>query len=75
MRTKTYGEPDTKVYNDLENVDELTNLPDDALHRNVDKVVIEAAATYADSVKVAIVCPPTIYGEDTVRIHIPSATR
>jgi nucleoside-diphosphate-sugar epimerase len=62
MRAERYGEPDDKVYNDLEGVDELTNLPDDALHRNVDKVVIGAAEMHKESVKVAIVCPPTIYG-------------
>lgn len=63
MKHKKYGEPDEKVYNDLEGVDELTGLPDEALHRNVDKVVIAAADKFADSVKVAIVCPPTIYGK------------
>ncbi|KAL0935104.1 nucleoside-diphosphate-sugar epimerase [Colletotrichum truncatum] len=60
---KTFGEPDEKVFNDLEGVDELVNLPDDAFHRNVDKIVLEAGAKHSDRVKTAVVCPPTIYGK------------
>jgi nucleoside-diphosphate-sugar epimerase len=60
MRTETYGEPPyTQAYDDLDRVSDLTNLPEDAFHRDVDKVVLEASS---DSVKTAIVCPPTIYG-------------
>ena len=51
-----------KQYNDLDGVSELTNLPDEAFHRNVDKIVIEAGTKHSDSVKTVIVCPPTIYG-------------
>jgi nucleoside-diphosphate-sugar epimerase len=54
-----YGEPHDKVYNDLEGVAELTNLPDHAFHRNVDKLVLGSAS---DAVRVAVICPPTIYG-------------
>ena len=61
QRTETYGEPpSTTPYDDLERVSDLTNLPDDAFHRDVDKVVLAASS---DAVKTAIVCPPTIYGE------------
>jgi nucleoside-diphosphate-sugar epimerase len=60
METQTYGEPPSQPpYNDLEGVSELTALPDSAFHRDVDKLVLGAAS---DSVKTAIVCPPTIYG-------------
>ena len=51
-----------KQYNDLDGVEELTTLPDEAFHRNVDKIVIETGTTHKDSVKTVIVCPPTIYG-------------
>jgi hypothetical protein len=58
--TKTYGEPPSQPpYDDLENVAGLTGLPDSAFHRDIDKIVLESAS---DSVKTAIVCPPTIYG-------------
>jgi len=52
-----------KEYNDESGVEELTTLPDEAFHRNVDKIVIETGTKYKDSVKTVIVCPPTIYGE------------
>lgn len=60
---KTFGEPDEKVFNDLEGVDELVNLPAAAFHRNVDEIVLKAGTEHADKVKTAIICPPTIYGK------------
>lgn len=58
-----YGNKSEHVYNDWEGVDELLNLPDHAFHRNVDQLVLEAGAKYADVLKTALVCPPTIYGQ------------
>ncbi|KJZ77464.1 hypothetical protein HIM_03188 [Hirsutella minnesotensis 3608] len=58
---KRYGEgplADQK-YDDVDDIERIVNFPDAAIHRNVDKVVI---AANSDVVKVAIVCPPTIYG-------------
>jgi nucleoside-diphosphate-sugar epimerase len=43
-------------------VAEVTSLPDNAPHRDVDKIVLEASAA-SSNVKTAIVCPPTIYGQ------------
>jgi hypothetical protein len=60
------GEWSEKEYNDWTGVEEITNLPDHAFHRNVDKVVLEAGTKYADAVKTTIVCPPTIYGKPTL---------
>jgi nucleoside-diphosphate-sugar epimerase len=62
IRNETVGILREKEYNDWDGVDEVTSLPDDALHRNVDKIVLAAAAEASDRVKTAIVCPPTIYG-------------
>ncbi|KAF2164559.1 hypothetical protein M409DRAFT_67708 [Zasmidium cellare ATCC 36951] len=63
LRARTFGEAfREKVYDDLEGVKEVTSLPDDAIHRNVDKIVLEAGTQHADRIKTAIVCPPTIYG-------------
>ncbi|KAB8298120.1 hypothetical protein EYC80_001878 [Monilinia laxa] len=60
METQTYGEaPSEEPYNDLEGVSRLTSLPDTAFHRDIDKIVLAAGS---DSVKTAIVCPPSIYG-------------
>lgn len=52
-----------KLYNDWDGVKELTSLPDDAFHRNVDIIVLEAGKKHADVLKTAIICPPTIYGK------------
>jgi hypothetical protein len=54
----TFGTPAEKIYDDWDNIDEVTSLPNDAWHRNVDKIILGAG----DNVKTAIVCPPTIYG-------------
>lgn len=60
---KTFGELDKVVFNDVEGVDELVNLPAAAFHRNIDEIVLKAGTEHADKVKTAIICPPTIYGE------------
>ncbi|KAE8383274.1 hypothetical protein BDV26DRAFT_251992 [Aspergillus bertholletiae] len=62
FRTNTWGFYRSKEHNDWDGVDELLNLPDDSFHRNVDKIIIEASQRNPESVKTAIVCPPTIYG-------------
>jgi hypothetical protein len=53
------GEHSDREYNDWTAVQDLTGLPKDAFHKNVDEIVLAAGS---DSVKTAIVCPPTIYG-------------
>ncbi|KAE8345655.1 hypothetical protein BDV24DRAFT_125423 [Aspergillus arachidicola] len=59
---KVSGEPDDKVFNDWDGVDELVNLPAAAFHRNVDEIVLDIGSKHSDRVKTVIVCPPTIYG-------------
>jgi nucleoside-diphosphate-sugar epimerase len=49
-------------YDDLDGIDKVTSVPDSAWHRDVDKIVLDYAAQDPEAVKVAIVCPPTIYG-------------
>lgn len=59
---KRYGQgplPD-QSYNDLTDIDRVVSLPDEALHRDVDKIVLAANASPA--IRTAIVAPPTIYG-------------
>jgi hypothetical protein len=60
---KTLGTWSDKQYNDMSGIDELMTLPDEAFHRNVDKIVIATGVSNSDAVKTIIVCPPTIYGE------------
>ncbi|KAI9371077.1 hypothetical protein BJX61DRAFT_543992 [Aspergillus egyptiacus] len=59
---KVHGEHDPKEFNDDEGVEELVGLPAAAFHRNVDEIVLRTGTEHAESVKTAIVCPPTIYG-------------
>ncbi|KAJ6130644.1 hypothetical protein N7512_003424 [Penicillium capsulatum] len=62
QRASSYGIERPKEYNDWEGVSELVNLPSDALHRNVDEIIIGAGQRDPSSVRTAVVCPPTIYG-------------
>lgn len=62
-KTNGFGEKlTTKVYDDLDHVDEVTNLPDEAWHRNVDKAVLDGGSM---DVRTAIICPCCIYGLGT----------
>ncbi|KAJ4982973.1 nucleoside-diphosphate-sugar epimerase [Stagonosporopsis vannaccii] len=56
LRNNAYGVELDQKYDDWNGVEELVSLPDDAPHRHVDKIVLEAASKHA------IVCPPTVYG-------------
>lgn len=58
---KTYGYHREHTYDDWNGIKEVTSLPDVALHRNVDKIVL-AASKGPGEVNTAIVCPPCIYG-------------
>ncbi|KAJ5716386.1 hypothetical protein N7493_008297 [Penicillium malachiteum] len=62
QRAKSYGIERPKEYNDWEGVGELVNLPADAFHRNVDEIIINTGKQNPNSVRTAVVCPPTIYG-------------
>lgn len=56
--------PDEK-YDDIADISKITTtIPDDAPHRNIDKIVLGANSSGGGgaSVKTAIVSPPTIYG-------------
>ncbi|KKY22669.1 putative nad dependent epimerase dehydratase family protein [Phaeomoniella chlamydospora] len=72
-----FGTPLEKVYNDYDGIGELTSLPDHAIHRNVDKVVLAAGN---DLIHTAIVCPPTIYGvgrgpDNQDSVQVPGVAR
>lgn len=58
---KTYGYHREHTYNDWEGIKEVTSLPDAALHRNVDKIIL-AASKGAGEIRSAIVCPPSLHG-------------
>lgn len=56
------GKLNPKVWSDISDIEAITSLPDNALHRNVDKIIQAAATTHGDKLKLAIICPPDIYG-------------
>jgi hypothetical protein len=55
-----FGRKLDKIFNDWDGEHELVSQPDGAAHRVVDKIVL--AAGDGEKTKVAIVCPPTIWG-------------
>lgn len=61
IERNVYGESYDHVFNDWDDIGQVTSIPDAAIHRNVDKIVL-SAGDHPDKVKTAIVCPPTIYG-------------
>lgn len=62
LEMQTFGVNSEKVYNDWDGIKEVTSLPDLALHRNVDKIILAASSTHPNKIYTAIVCPPCIYG-------------
>lgn len=76
----TYGEASTEVFDDWDGIGAVTSLPDHALHRNVDKIVLAAGELSGGKVKTAIVGPPCIYGRgrgagNDRSIQVPELTR
>lgn len=59
------GELNPKVWSDIDDIDAIWNLPDNALHRNVDKIIHNAAEQHSEKLHTAIICPPDIYGPGT----------
>ncbi|KAI0126388.1 hypothetical protein BJ170DRAFT_628640 [Xylariales sp. AK1849] len=53
-------DPEDELH-DIEDIDRITTLPDQAAHRSIDKLVL--AANENGRVRTLIVCPPTIYGK------------
>jgi len=63
QKLNVIGQPSAKIYcDDDSGIREVTSLPPEAPHRNVDVIVLAASAENNGKVKTAIVCPPTIYG-------------
>jgi nucleoside-diphosphate-sugar epimerase len=58
-----YATPDSEIWTDLD-FNRYNSIPDDAPHRTIDKVVIQAAQANPNA-DVIIVTPPTIYGKGT----------
>ncbi|KAL9111133.1 MAG: hypothetical protein Q9227_004396 [Pyrenula ochraceoflavens] len=75
-----FGQRLEREYNDWDGIKDLMSIPDQAVHRNVDKIVLAASASNPTSVKTAIVCPPTIYGrgrgpDNKDSVQVPKASK
>ncbi|KAL0265413.1 hypothetical protein SLS55_001380 [Diplodia seriata] len=62
IHNAAFGTESSTLYDDWDGVSAVTSLPDDAAHRDVDKIVLAASAE-SPPIRTAIVCPPCIYGE------------
>ena len=62
FRNNTWGIERTNEFDDWDGIDKVTSIPDDAFHRDVDKIILGISKASPDSAKTAIVCPPCING-------------
>ncbi|KAF8216551.1 NAD(P)-binding protein [Mycena galopus ATCC 62051] len=56
------GKLNPKIWSDIDDLDEIASRPDGELHRHTEKLLFQAAAEHGDKLKIAIMCPPDIYG-------------
>ncbi|KAF2673096.1 NAD(P)-binding protein [Microthyrium microscopicum] len=54
------GKTNPHIWNDVDGIDEIYNLPEKAMHRTVDKWIQDASN---ETLKTVCVCPPDIYGQ------------
>lgn len=57
------GKLNPKIWSDINDIDTISTLPDYALHRNTEKILFDTIAAHGDKLKIAIMCPPDIYGK------------
>lgn len=57
-----YGELNPKEWSDLDNIDEITSLPDSAPHRKIEKYLQGVAVEHGDKLKCAIISSCGVYG-------------
>ena len=54
------GKFNPRVWNDIDDIDEIYNIPETVIHRDVDKLITDANN---DLLKTISICPPDIYGQ------------
>ena len=59
------GRLNPRTWSDMGDISSIQNLPDETVHRPVDKLLQDFANRHGDAVKISIVCPPEIYGAGT----------
>lgn len=61
LQNKWEGKENPHVWQDINEIQEIYDLPDEALHHVVDKAIMDASN---DLLKTACICPPDIYGQN-----------
>lgn len=61
------GKPNSRIWNDISDVEEIYNLPATAPHHYIDTLFQDLGAQTAGRIKTAIICPPDIYGQPLAR--------
>lgn len=59
---QTYGTVRDDIFDDWTGIQRILNIPDHAFHRDVDKIVLDAAGAHPDVIRAAIISPTTVYG-------------
>ncbi|PNS15269.1 hypothetical protein CAC42_8270 [Sphaceloma murrayae] len=81
IKNETYGKEGGEVFDDWEGIERVTDeIPDEARHRRIDKIVLAAGEQSAGKVKTAIVSPSCIYGKgrgkgNDTSIQVPSLAK
>jgi hypothetical protein len=57
------GRLNPKIWSDISSLPEIRRLPPAALHRNTETILHDTIAKHSDSINIAIMCPPDIYGK------------
>ncbi|KAF2169250.1 hypothetical protein M409DRAFT_52516 [Zasmidium cellare ATCC 36951] len=68
---KYHGKLNPKIWSDIDDIDEIWSRPGGELHRNTEKILQAASKKHGDKLKIAVMCPPDIYG----RGHGPGRRR
>jgi nucleoside-diphosphate-sugar epimerase len=68
IKHNRYGEPPLpeQSYNDVTDIDRILNLPDEAIHKDVESIL---QSIDSDAVKFLMVSPPVIYGVGRGLVH------
>ncbi len=61
LENKWEGKANPHVWHDINEIQEIYDLPDEAIHHVVDKAVMNASN---ELLKTACICPPDIYGQN-----------
>lgn len=67
------GKLNPKIWSDISSLDEIKSLPAHALHRNTEVILHETVRDYSGKVKIAVMCPPDIYGKGKGLVKTRSA--